>query len=53
VSAPVADRVTALTDLARALHEAGIAVEDLGTRRPTLDEAFLHLTGHDTREMAA
>ena len=23
-----------------------IAVEDVGLRRPTLDEAFLHLTGH-------
>ncbi len=36
-----------------ALDDAGIAVEDIGLRRATLDEAFLHLTGHrpdDTRE---
>ncbi|MEO3750293.1 ATP-binding cassette domain-containing protein [Streptomyces sp. B6B3] len=46
VSAPVADRVTALTELVRALDDAGISVADIGTRRPTLDEAFLHLTGH-------
>ncbi|MDT0346826.1 ATP-binding cassette domain-containing protein [Streptomyces litchfieldiae] len=46
VGAPVADRVTALTEVVRALHDAGIGVEDIGTRRPTLDEAFLYLTGH-------
>jgi ABC-2 type transport system ATP-binding protein len=55
VGAPAADRVAALTGVARALHDAGIPVDDLGTRRPTLDEAFLHLTGrrHVTREAAA
>ncbi|MEV1006672.1 ATP-binding cassette domain-containing protein [Streptomyces sp. NPDC049881] len=47
-SVPVSDHVAALTGVARALHEAGITVEDIGTRRPTLDEAFLHLTGHTT-----
>ena len=46
VSAPVRDRVVALTEAARALHAAGIAVEDIALRRPTLDEVFLHLTGH-------
>ncbi|MBU2668962.1 ATP-binding cassette domain-containing protein [Actinoplanes bogorensis] len=44
--APVTDRVTALIEAARALRGAGIAVDDLGVRRPTLDEAFLQLTGH-------
>ncbi|HEX6232632.1 MAG TPA: ATP-binding cassette domain-containing protein [Jiangellaceae bacterium] len=48
ISAPVADRITALTDVVRAVHDHGIAVEDVGLRRPTLDEAFLHLTGHST-----
>jgi ABC-2 type transport system ATP-binding protein len=42
----VTDRVTALTEAARALREAAITVDDLGIRRPTLDEAFLSLTGH-------
>ncbi|AVT34201.1 daunorubicin/doxorubicin resistance ABC transporter ATP-binding protein DrrA [Plantactinospora sp. BC1] len=46
LSAPVLDRVAALGDVMRALRDAGIAVEDIGLRRPTLDEAFLHLTGH-------
>ena len=49
VSAPVRDRVAALTEAARALHAAGIAVEDVALRRPTLDEVFLHLTGHHTQ----
>jgi ABC-2 type transport system ATP-binding protein len=30
----------------RALQAADVTVEDVGVRRPTLDEAFLHLTGH-------
>jgi ABC-2 type transport system ATP-binding protein len=38
--------VAVLTDAARALAAAGIEVEDVGLRRPTLDEAFLQLTGH-------
>jgi ABC-2 type transport system ATP-binding protein len=45
VSAPVRDRVAALIGVARALDDAGIAVEDIALRRPTLDEVFMHLTG--------
>ena len=30
----------------RALDDAGIEVEDLGIRRPSLDDVFLSLTGH-------
>ena len=48
VSAPVRDRVAALTAASRELDAAGVAVEDVALRRPTLDEVFLHLTGHDT-----
>ena len=44
LGAPVRDRVRALTDVVRALDDAGLAVEDVGVRRPTLDEAFLHVT---------
>ncbi|MGY0485837.1 ATP-binding cassette domain-containing protein [Streptomyces sp. WG-D5] len=44
VSAPVRDRMTALTDVVRALQEAGVEAEDVALRRPTLDEVFLHLT---------
>lgn len=34
-----------LADLLRALDDAGVVVDDIGRRRPTLDEAFLALTG--------
>jgi ABC-2 type transport system ATP-binding protein len=44
VSAPVSDRMAALTETVRALEEAGVEAEDLSVRRPTLDEVFLHLT---------
>ncbi|MFF3246295.1 ATP-binding cassette domain-containing protein [Streptomyces sp. NPDC002870] len=44
VSAPVDDRMAALTAAVRALEAAGIEAEDIAVRRPTLDEVFLHLT---------
>ncbi|MFJ2672671.1 ATP-binding cassette domain-containing protein [Streptomyces sp. NPDC087525] len=47
LSAPVADRMAALTETVRALHAEGIEAEDIALRRPTLDEVFLHLTGED------
>ncbi|MEV6300489.1 ATP-binding cassette domain-containing protein [Actinoplanes sp. NPDC051861] len=43
---PVTDRVDSLTSTVRAMQDAGIVVADVGVHRPTLDEAFLHLTGH-------
>ncbi|WP_250030010.1 ATP-binding cassette domain-containing protein [Paractinoplanes maris] len=46
----VTDRVAALVRAAQALRDAAITVDDLGVRRPTLDEAFLSLTGHRTEE---
>jgi ABC-2 type transport system ATP-binding protein len=46
VSAPARDRVATLTRVVGALADAGIAAEDIGVRRPTLDEVFLRLTGH-------
>jgi ABC-2 type transport system ATP-binding protein len=45
VTAPVQDPMEALIATARELREAGLAVEDLTLRRPTLDEVFLRLTG--------
>ncbi|MGV9880781.1 ATP-binding cassette domain-containing protein [Streptomyces sp. NPDC003006] len=44
-SAPVTDRMEALTGVVRALDGAGIDAEDVVLRRPTLDEVFLSLTG--------
>lgn len=46
VTAPVSDRMGALAAVVAALTGAGLAVDDLGLRRPTLDEAYLRLTGH-------
>ncbi|MFF2779690.1 ATP-binding cassette domain-containing protein [Streptomyces sp. NPDC058052] len=48
VHAPVTDRVAALTEVARALQDERIPVEDIGLRRPSLDDVFLTLTGHHT-----
>jgi ABC-2 type transport system ATP-binding protein len=50
ISVPVQQRVAALTGVARSLDDAGIAVEDIALRRPTLDEVFLHLTGSHKAE---
>jgi ABC-2 type transport system ATP-binding protein len=44
ISAPVRDRVAALTEAVRTLDARGIAVEDIALRRPTLDEVFLQMT---------
>ncbi|GAA2884577.1 ATP-binding cassette domain-containing protein [Nonomuraea rubra] len=43
-SAPVSERVQALTEVLAALAAAGIEAEDVAVRRPTLDEVFLDLT---------
>jgi ABC-2 type transport system ATP-binding protein len=53
LSAPVTDRMAALSGVVRALEEAGIEAEDVALRRPTLDEVFLHLTGDDRVKEAA
>jgi ABC-2 type transport system ATP-binding protein len=36
----------ALVQVVRDLDEAGIRIDDIGLRRPTLDDVFLSLTGH-------
>ncbi|WP_284735312.1 ATP-binding cassette domain-containing protein [Nonomuraea sp. NEAU-A123] len=44
VSAPVVERVQALTEVLAAFSAADIEAEDIALRRPTLDEVFLSLT---------
>lgn len=44
ISVPVADRTAALIAVISAFRQAGIEPQDIALRRPTLDEAFLHLT---------
>jgi len=39
-------RQGAIADAVQTLNAADIGVEDIGLRRPTLDEVFLTLTGH-------
>jgi ABC-2 type transport system ATP-binding protein len=46
VGVPAGEGVRSLTAAVRELEAAGIAIEDVGLRRPTLDEVFLRLTDH-------
>ncbi len=46
LTAPVQGGAEALMAALRKLDAAGIAVMDVGLRRPTLDDVFLTLTGH-------
>jgi ABC-2 type transport system ATP-binding protein len=48
VSLPVDAGVDRLMLAVRALEDAGIGVDEIGLRRPTLDEVFLGLTGQST-----
>jgi len=45
---PVTDGATQLTDVVRDLDAAGVRLDDLALRQPTLDDVFLTLTGHGT-----
>ncbi|MEU8111724.1 DUF4162 domain-containing protein, partial [Micromonospora sp. NPDC048947] len=46
VSVRVGHRAGALIDVLRALDAVNVPVADVALRRPTLDDVFLHLTGH-------
>ncbi|HEY8216918.1 MAG TPA: ATP-binding cassette domain-containing protein [Acidimicrobiia bacterium] len=48
VSRPVTEGADELVAAVRALADAGIALDDISLRRPTLDDVFLALTGHST-----
>ena len=49
----VRQRRGTIVEAVRRLSEAGVGVDDLGLRRPTLDDVFLTLTGHAASEPAA
>jgi len=53
VTLPTSERVHTLLAAARRIEEAGIAVDDLGVRRPSLDDVFLSLTPQSTPERPA
>jgi daunorubicin resistance ABC transporter ATP-binding subunit len=44
------DGVAMVADAAAALRDAGVGISDLALRRPTLDDVFLELTGHEAAE---
>ena len=46
VSVPIKARDGAIVDAVRRLDNAGVRVDDLAIRRPTLDDVFITLTGH-------
>ena len=50
--APVSNGSSSLIAVVRAFDAAGIHLDDIGLRRPTLDDVFLSLTGHGTEESA-
>jgi len=39
-----------LATVIREFDDAGIVIDDIGLRRPTLDDVFLSLTGHVAEE---
>lgn len=53
VTVPVSGGSTVLVDVVRGLDAAGVELEDLSLRRPTLDDVFLSLTGRTPEEEAA
>lgn len=46
----ISNGTTALVDAVGRLGREGITVQDIGIRRPTLDDAFLSLTGHHAED---
>ncbi len=48
ITIPAKGGANQLIEAVRALGEKDIAIDDVGLRRPTLDDVFLSLTGHAT-----
>jgi ABC-2 type transport system ATP-binding protein len=46
VKLTVRQRTGAIVEAVRRLDEADVGVDDIGLKRPTLDDVFLTLTGH-------
>jgi ABC-2 type transport system ATP-binding protein len=52
VKLTIRERTGAIVEAVRRLDEAGVGVDDIGIKRPTLDDVFLTLTGHAAEERA-
>jgi ABC-2 type transport system ATP-binding protein len=50
ITVPVTGGAKVLATALRELDEGGIELQDVGLRRPTLDDVFLSLTGHAAEE---
>jgi ABC-2 type transport system ATP-binding protein len=50
VAVPLRQRSGAIADAVRALDGAGLGIDDITLRSPTLDDVFLDLTGHAAEE---
>ncbi|MDT0398417.1 MULTISPECIES: daunorubicin resistance protein DrrA family ABC transporter ATP-binding protein [Streptomyces] len=46
ITTPVSGGAKLLAEIIRDLDTSGIEIDDIGLRRPTLDDVFLSLTGH-------
>jgi ABC-2 type transport system ATP-binding protein len=53
LTVPAGRGAQTLVQIVRDLDEAGIAIDDIALRRPTLDDVFLSLTGHAAEERRA
>ncbi|QNN53941.1 ATP-binding cassette domain-containing protein [Nocardioides mesophilus] len=47
-----AEDLTEMNRISTVIGDAGIRVDDLGLQRPSLDDVFLHLTGHRAEDSA-
>jgi ABC-2 type transport system ATP-binding protein len=50
ITVPAPGGSSSLVDVIRTLDGAGIRIADIGLRRPTLDDVFLTLTGHEAED---
>jgi len=51
VTVPAHGGAQRLVQVVRDLDEAGVLIDDIGLRRPTLDDVFLSLTGHAAADL--
>ena len=52
VRAVIRPRSGVIAEAVRGLDDAGVGIEDIALRRPTLDDVFMALTGHSAEEQA-
>ena len=52
LTVPVSGGAKLLAEIIRDLDGRGIEIDDIGLRRPTLDDVFITLTGHAAEEAA-